>query len=327
MNRLMKTTLLALAALALACGPAMAGPRKPAALVLKVAGEVTVQRDGKQKALVKGMALQWNDRVIVGKGAGALVLFRNGKQLQIQKTMNITTEAGAMDPAQQGQQQSGSAFSGAPSDLDMYGGSAAGTRNYLGALDDIAPWALVTAPRNTRILDTHPAFAWSSSQTGATAIMVLRDENGFEIWATGTAQSQAQYPPGAPPLTHGNAYSVTLTAVVDGRTVNAETQFLVMEKERAEDIRAQVRKIETDLPGPENAFARRMILSGLYARNELYMDAIGELEQALREEPDQIMAWLELADLHHVTGNARASEYAQLKASVLAAEQDNPLDF
>ena len=87
------------------------------------------------------------------------------------------------------------------------------------------------------------------------------------------------------------------------------------------------RRLAEQFPGPDVRFARHMVLSFFYARNELYADAIGELGALLRAEPDNVVAWLELADLHRVTGNEPGREFALLKAARLADEQGDPFSF
>lgn len=324
--KIANTFVLGAVLLAAACAGAWAGPQKPAALVLKVTGKVTVQRADRRKAAQPRMGLQWGDRVSVPQGASALVLFRNGKQLLIEKDMDITRTAAGMDPAAEPSMQIPPAFGG-PDDLDVYGGAGAGTRNYGGDLAEILDYARITAPRRTRILDTRPVFAWSVSEPGAVALLVLSDENKHETWAAATSALQAAYPEKAPALRAGASYSVSLTAVIHGHTYTDETEFYIVPEQQARAIRAQADKLADQFKGGDDVFARHMVLASFFRGHELYSDAVRELGALLRAEPANVAAWLELADLHHVVGNESGRDFALLKAAKLAHDNGNPFDF
>jgi hypothetical protein len=325
--RIANTVVLAAVMLAAACAGAWAGPQKPAALVLKVTGKATVQRANRRKAAEPRMGLQWGDRVSVSPGASVLVLFRNGKQLLIEKDTGITRAAADMDDATDAPMQIPSAIGGGLDDLDLYGGAGAGTRNYGGDLAGILDSATITAPRRTKILDTRPVFAWSVSEPGAVALLVLNDERGDEAWATATSALQAAYPEKGPALQAGAAYSVSLTAVINGHTYTDETEFYIYPEKQAQAIRAEADKLADQFKGRDDAFARHMVLASFYRDYELYADAVRELGILLRAEPANVAAWLELADMYHATGYGAGRDFALIKAAKLAQDNGNPFDF
>ena len=310
----------------LSCAAA-AAPSKPAALVLRVQGGVMVRRGDKQKPAAARMPLQWNDHLAVPRGASALLLFSNGKQVHATKNTDISPALAAMTPAQAQAMKPDSAFYGAPGDLDMYGGVGAGTRAVLGDLGGGQAFVRITAPRNTNLLDDRPVFAWACSQPGAAVIMSLTDENGNEVWATGTLAGYADFPAQGLPLLQDAAYALHITAAVNGRTVRDDAEFYILSEDKAESVRVQAHGIRASFSGPDDAFARHIALTLLFKQHELYADAARELQALLQEEPENVLAYLELSDVHRLTGYELGQAMALLKASVLAEQNGDPFAF
>lgn len=291
---------------------------KPAAIVVSVQGDVKVQRDGKEKVIKGKFPLNLKDKVIVGKGASAVVLFANGKKVTATANLEITEAAAAID----GKAASGgvagmvaSAVAGGGSDLSAKGGVAGAVR----AAGDAASVQILSY-LNTSTTETRPVFAWKPSAEAQGSTVVLMNEDGEEIWRLDTKDSLAAYPEDMDPLEQGMEYTVEITCVIDGAPVSAASTFYILDEDEAEAVKAGQEAIEKAYPADEDAAIRHMLLGGFFKEKELYMQALAEYEKLVAIDPYDSMSFSEIADINVKTGNLGAAKKASERVAEINKE-------
>ena len=282
--------------------------QKPAAMIIRTHGKITVQRHGKQKTVQGKFPLKFGDRLVVARDAWALLLYPDGKKFKADADMEITTP-----PA--------SAASALSVGLDHYGGIGAGVRT----MNILSMYAQIISPLNTAVTDPRPEFRWELSQPGAPATLVLFGENGNQIWSVTTTDSSAVLPADVPDLQPGRIYSLELTADLDGFFFTSTSEFNILEPDRAREIMDRAEQIL--IQNMDDDFSLRMLLARHYADNGLMDRAVQELERLAAAQPDNIIALLELADMYYAAGRENDKNITLLLAAKLAEEQGDPFEF
>ena len=199
----------------------------PAAVVVQINGAVTIQRAGQTAAAPAtiGASLMAGDKVVVGSGAKAVLLYKTGKM--VPATSTVTIEDAQRD-------KPGGLFNQTVTTLAQVATTNARSQpNRQGMIRPIAGEPTPIAPRNlVKVADLHPTFSWNKVD-GATGYTVqIRRLEPFagkpERFQAGSATSWT-YPADATPLIPGGVYEWTVASsggrpasVQRFRVVNAE---------------------------------------------------------------------------------------------------------
>ena len=267
----------------------MAAPRlcraENAAMIIKVEGEVKVQRGGKQKVIKGKMPLELGDKVIVSAKGSAVVLFATGKKVTVTSSLEIT-EANAKvegDPAKKDKAKNGvgAAVRGPKSDLKAKGGVSGAVR---AAGDAKTVQVLSVLPGST--ITTRPVFAWQPSGAAESNKVVLMDEDGEEVWSAKTKDTVAAMPEDAQPLAPGKEYTLEVTSVIDGEEVSGMSTFYVYDPDETTEIDDTVKSIKTEYTAGDDIIIQSMLLADYYVEKEMYNDAIDELKNIETSEKE-----------------------------------------
>jgi len=280
----MRTTFLCLL-LALSPAPALASqapPGDPVAVVAAVKGrvEVTAARGGAVAAAF-GQALERGDRVTVGKGSAATLIFGDGNVVTLAERASLTigghVPAPARAPALPGEvfanvsqfATAGSRQTGLVTMADMRSDADAGG-------------SLLLSPRNTTVLDDAPVLRWRAVP-GATRYRVrLSSAAGEVAWVrevpAADAEPSLDFPAGAGRLAAGVDHEWEVEALDGETTLRRESAVVrVLPGEARASVRANLARIAESAGGDATAAAR--FLAGSYLSGlGLYDDAARQFE-------------------------------------------------
>lgn len=311
------------AAVALMSSPARA---EQAATIVKVDGDVKVQRGGKEKAVKGKFPLAWGDKVIVAKGY-AMVHFSSGKKVKVTSSLDITQANAKNDAGGSAGKVKGSNKKN--KDLKAKGGSAGAVR--AGAADTTVQIVSVLPGSTTT---TRPVFAWEAASkaedggmhpvTPDESAVVLMDENGEEIWTAKTKDTVAAYPEASDPLAGGAEYTLDVTATVGGEPVKTSSTFYVFDEDEAAEINGTIEAIMAEYAEGDDLIIQHMLLAQYYKQNDMFNEAIDELNKLIALDPYDIDSYYEIADIHYKTGNKKA--LVETVEKVTALEKELGLD-
>lgn len=307
------------AAVALMSAPARA---EQAATIVKVEGDVKVQRAGKEKAVKGKFPLAWGDKVIVTKGY-AMVHFASGKKVKVTSTLEITQAAAKNDAGGAADKVKGSGKKN--KDLKAKGGTGGAVR---AAAADTSVQILSVLPGST--ITTRPVFAWEASakaEDGSThavtpdeTAVVLMDENGEELWSSKTKDNVAAFPDTQDPLSGGMEYTIMVTATVAGEPVETSSTFYVFDKDEAGEIKDTVDAIKAEYSEGDDLIIQHMLLAQYFKQNDMFNEAIDELDKLIALDSYDIDSYYELADIYDKTGNKKALVDTITKVSAIEKE-------
>lgn len=191
----------------------------PIAMVVRVAGSVRVQRaGGATEAAGVGTKLMEGDRLLVGDGAQAVLLYLTGRRETVSASTTIrppevATRAGV--------------FERTVSTLDAVASTDARQHpNRQGMIRPIAGAPVPVSPRNgIKVLDARPTFTWMAVPGAAGYTIQIRSEDGLtrRRFDAG-ADTVWTLPADQPPLVPGTDYLWTVAPRGSGR-VASEVPF------------------------------------------------------------------------------------------------------
>lgn len=293
-----RDSIFALAGLTLAAGLTAASPASstPLAFIAEVNGRVEVARPASKSPErgTLGLGLERGDKVQVGDGGSATLLFSDGNLLALSAKSAITVGAqgkGAEpNPVMAGVFKSVSqSVVGGTRETGLM--SLAPVRSG-GARADIA-----LAPRQTEILMDRPTFRWRRA-AGATRYRVVVSGDEGELWQGETADTTLAYPADAKALPRDADLLWKLVAANDRGTVQEEENgFRIKAEKDGAAIRTQVEQIR------KNAGGAAPFLAGAYLGGQgLLQDAIESFHELCRTSPGQPGPHEALGQLYRAVG-------------------------
>jgi hypothetical protein len=255
-HRLRRYTALAFAgALVFTAGaaPAHAAGDDPAAVLVQVAGEVRVQRAGQASdfAGTVGLHLLDGDRIAVGPGGRAVVLYSTGRMETATASLVIQRPAGT---------QSSPLFASTVRTLvEVATTDARSQPNRQGMIRPVAGEPVAIAPRNrVTLLDPRPTFAWFAVAGIDEYLVQLRRSDGVCGDATLPPASRPAHclprrfaagrdttwtlPDSEPPLVPGASYEWVVGARGIGR-VGTAMQFRIIDPDAYASLAAALHAI------------------------------------------------------------------------------------
>lgn len=293
----------------------------PAAMIVKVNGDVKVQRGGKQKAITTKFALLLGDKVVVAPKSSALILFANGKKVTAISSMEITQAAAALD---------GKKVSPGAGAAGMLMNSVAGSKNadlkakggVAGAVRSAGDKANVEllSYLNTSTTNTRPVFAWQPSANADGSKVSLMNEDGDVLWSQQTKDKIAAYPEDKAPLSKGGEYTVEVTSTIDGEDVSSSSTFYELNANEAKSVADTVKSIKNEYSKDDDLIIQHMLLAQYYKQKELYMDAIDELKKLIALDKYDVTSIMTLAQIYDTIGDKAA--FKATMAQEQAAEKE-----
>jgi hypothetical protein len=183
---------------------------EPAAVVVQVNGAVQIQRAGQTAATpaTVGASLMAGDKVVVGSGAKAVLLYKTGKMVPASATVTI---------ADAQRDKAGGLFQQTVTTLAQVATTNARTQpNRQGMIRPVAGEATPISPRNmVKVADLHPTFSWQKIEDATSYIVQIRRVEPFpgkpERFTT-TGITSWTYPAEATPLVPGGLYEWTVAS-------------------------------------------------------------------------------------------------------------------
>jgi hypothetical protein len=183
---------------------------EPAAVVVQINGAVQIQRAGQSAATpaTVGASLMAGDKVVVGSGAKAVLLYKTGKMVPASATVTI---------ADAQRDKAGGLFQQTVTTLAQVATTNARTQpNRQGMIRPVAGEATPISPRNSvKVADLHPTFSWQKIEDATSYTVQVRRIEPFagkpERFVTGAANVWT-YPADATPLVPGGVYEWTVAS-------------------------------------------------------------------------------------------------------------------
>jgi hypothetical protein len=255
---------------------------EPQAIVGAATGkvDVTPARAKQAQRATFGMPLQRGDRVQVGRGGAATILFSDGNVIELAEVSSVTIGARADRPAKV--EIPSEVF--AQVSTFVTGGSRQTGLVALSSMRGEDAAAFLLRPRKTSVLTAQPTFAWRRIP-GATRYRVQASSEAGPPWSRETSDTTLAYPADADPLPADTDVLWEVEARSESGRLRQESTFLhVTGAEAAERVRRHVEGIDASL-GAEAAAANYLAGSYLSAAG-YYLDAIGRFAALCRALPD-----------------------------------------
>lgn len=195
--------LAALACWALAVAAPLAGQENPAALVIRVQGDVTVERGGGAATpAAVGEQVFVGDRVRPAAGARAILITRTGAQLVVSEETTLEEPRGAGNP---------DLFARAIATLAQAATSDVGAGGRQGMIRPIPGTSALVGPRNELAVSTQrPTFVWTATPGRSYDLMLRKVEGGRpQVFEVGT-DTVWTLPDDVPALELGGTYAWTV---------------------------------------------------------------------------------------------------------------------
>lgn len=207
--------------------PALRGAaaQDPVAMVVRVSGSVQVRRaGGASEAATVGMRLMSGDRLEVGSGAQAVILYVSGRRETVTQSLAIAAPE---------QAQRAGVFDRTVSTLNAVASSDARQQpNRQGMIRPIAGAPTLMAPRNEILVaDLRPTFTWSAVPGASSYVIQIRSADGLtrKRFSVGSDTTWTM-PASGSPLQPGVAYVWTV-GTNQGR-VGEEQRFATLSGEQ-----------------------------------------------------------------------------------------------
>jgi tetratricopeptide (TPR) repeat protein len=179
----------------------------------------------------------------------------------------------------------------------------------------------VIVPRRSALLTLTPTVRWTALPDTARYTVTLSSAGGTLWNTTVTGTTELAYPPaGAPPLERGQSYRFAVTTATAGPEDAPRLGFSVLGAEAAQAIEAEAQAIRDQGLDPETT---AVLLANLYARNELFADALLQLD-TLAAPTTQPAVELLRGNLYVSIGLPDLARAPYEQALVLAEQADNP---
>lgn len=241
---------------------------EPAAVVVQVTGSVQVQRAGQtaQAPASVGVQLSAGDRVVIGTGAKAVLLYKSGKMEPAAATLTIA-EPEARQPAGRFQQVVTTVAQVATT-------NARTQPNRQGMIRPVPGEPIPIMPRNgVKLLDVRPTLTWFKVPDATGYVIQIRRlapvagrPERFNI-GKDTAWT---YPASAAPLMPGAEYEWTV-GIAGGRIASTSGRFKIVTGEEFLQIATTLRELNTAAIDP--ATDGLFVLALAYRDAGLYYEA------------------------------------------------------
>ena len=192
----------------------------PAAVVVQISGGVQVQRNGQTASVpaTVGLNLMAGDKVVIGSGGKAVLLYKTGKMQPLSQT---TTIADAQ------RDKPGGLFNQTVSTLTQVATTNARTQpNRQGMIRPVQGEPAPISPRNgVKVADLHPTFTWFRVPDAQAYMIQLRRIEpmaGRPERFTATSDTTWTYPASATPLIPGALYEWTVASTNGGRPATVQ---------------------------------------------------------------------------------------------------------
>ena len=256
--------LMALVLLALA-PPPLGGQEAPAALVVKLQGEVSIRSGSATTPAEVGARPVAGDQVVLAAGARAYLVHRSGQtQVVTERTTIAAPAAGSAE---------GDVFSRTVRVLAQAANSNARTQpNRQGMIRPIPGEPVLVAPRNgIKVSAVRPIFRWMPVKGATGYTLQLRTEGErprrFEVEGT-----EWTFPESEAHLVPGRSYRWTVAPA------GCEEPFVVMDEAERRELEWGIEAISA--MGLDPRSEGRLLVAVVFAGLGLYYDAICALEQA-----------------------------------------------
>lgn len=254
----------------------------PIAIIAAMEGkvEVTIPDSDTPKRAAFGMQLEKGDRVSVGKGATATLLFSDGNVIELSEQSSVTVST-SIEKSDKNELPGevydkvnryitgGFRETGLVAQMKMRG--VEHSRNF------------IISPRETSILDTRPKLTWGSAKGASRYIVTLSSDEG-DLWKLEVTDTSLIYPATAPNLLDDAFYIWEVEARSDVKPLSREsTDFHVLPSTMVDQVRADMAAIEEILgdDSPALHFVSGSYLSSL----GLYQDALEHFQILCRLSP------------------------------------------
>lgn len=174
---------------------------------------------------------------------------------------------------------------------------------------------VILSPRAGPVMADTLAFEWQGYQFARYTIRVVAG-SAVVLERSGLTGSRLAYPADAPALVPGTAYTLQLFS---GQTRVDEVGFEVVDRQRADDLRRDLREVEQALGPDLPASSRAVMQAGVLASRGFLHDARRVVVTALATDPDQPSLHALLGDLYARTGLPREADEAHEQARSLAS--------
>lgn len=295
-----RATLAVLAGLALTLGlpprpvTAQGGPpasAEPVALVVRVQGEVRVERGGVSVPAAAGQRLLAGDRVVPAPSARALLVVRSGAQQVVDGPTTLAAPSAA---------QPADLFARAVATLAQAATLDATLGGRQGMIRPIPGRATLLAPANgLTVLPRRPSFRWTATPDARYELMLRRVEGGRpQIFDVGTDTTWT-LPPGTPELVPGATYAWTVfVGGRDGGRPLPQQEFRVVSMGERDALEARIDAIRS-LGFDPSGDGR--VLAAIVFRQLGFFYAADEVLAALQQDHVAMSA-----DLHRLHGEVLA---------------------
>ncbi len=175
---------------------------------------------------------------------------------------------------------------------------------------------VILSPRGGPVMADALTFEWQGYQFGRYAIRVMEPSGGVVLERSGLTGSRLALPADAPALAPGSAYTLQLFS---GQSRVDEVRFEVVDRQRAEDVRRDLREVDQALGPDVPASSRAVMQAGVLASRGFLHDARRVVVAALLADADQPSLHALLGDLYARTGLSREADEAYEQARSLAS--------
>lgn len=192
-----------LVGIALVAAAPLAAQDSPAALIIRVQGDVQIRQGGGAPGpATAGVRLSAGDEVLPGTGARATLIVPSGATQQITEATTVTAPPGGM---------TGDLFQRAMAALAQAASTDATAGGRQGMIRPIPGQTTLVLPRNGLTINSdRPTFVWTASEGQIYELMLRKVDGGRpEIFEIGTDTTWT-YPDDLEPLKFGATYSWTV---------------------------------------------------------------------------------------------------------------------
>ncbi len=292
------------------------GSRDPMAFVAEFSGKVEVARGAAKTAdpVTLGLPLRRGDKIQVGPGGAATLLFNDGDMLELPERTALTI--GARPAAKKGGNEE--VMAGVFKSVSQ--GVVGGTRET--GLVALAPVRgggtasiLIVAPRQTELLDDRPAFRWHAVPGATRYKVALAGESG-PLWERETTDSTLAYPADAAALARESDVTWELSAFGASGVLRKETSdFRIKSEADATEIRRHLGVI--DGAGLPEGRSRDFLAGAYLAGQGLLEDASTRFASLCADHPDEPAAHEALGRIYRAVGRSDEAAAELQKALAL----------
>ncbi len=298
----------------------VASARQSAALVTDISGDVRVARasGGASQAATWGMQLNVGDRVTSASGARASLLYSATNSI-VTVASGATHEVGSAADGAGASRPAGAPRIAAVSELTL-ARAGAGEVSALGGLRaGEREQAIVNlTPRQTRIRQGRPTFAWMASEEFEGYRVRLYDAAGREVWTGAATGSERVYPDDAPALVAGSQYVWNVEGETMLDAVSSQlTPFEVLSDEEETIVAEGLGGISDAMAGAADETTRDYLLGAFYVDHGLLFDAVDAFSRIARRHPDAALVHEILGNLYYDLG-LKDEAVAALKRALAA---------